>query len=202
MPLSRLAVAVLFKGQDKPHVPNAPRLFSIRQAPVCQTLVRQGWTDTCLPSRQCGTCLFLATLAQDQGENPVFPCPQQQPAAYRCIKGGRIAPDLDYQRGKIATSGSLPGAPDRIPETLRPDKNKSACIDTVLPQAIGKRQAAVETCCRIDDPEYPAIRPADLCRTFLPVRTHQQRQDKPRRSADVTALGAAHLVKPVPHKTA
>ena len=67
MPLSRLAVAVLFKGQDKPHVPYAPKLFSIRQR----------WTGACLPSRQRGTCLFLAALAQDQGEDPVLPCPQQ-----------------------------------------------------------------------------------------------------------------------------
>ena len=77
MPLSRLAVAVLFKGQDKPHVPYAPKLFSIRQAPVHQALVRQRWAGACLPSRQRSTCLFLAALAQDQGEDPVLPCPQQ-----------------------------------------------------------------------------------------------------------------------------
>ena len=196
MPLSRLAVAVLFKGQNKPHVPDRPGPCLIGQA-----LIRQGRTGSGMPSCQCSACLLLAALAQDQGEYPVFARAQQQPAAHRCIEGRRIAPDLDNQRGKIAASGRLPGAPDRIPEALRTNEDKAACIDTVLPQTIGKRQTAVESRSRIDDPEYPAI-----CRTCrracLPGRARQQRQDKSRRSADVAALGAAHFVKPVPDKAA
>ena len=154
---------------------NAPKLFSIRQAPVrqppvWQALIRQGRTGACLPSRQCSACLFLAALPQDQGENPVFPCPQQQPPAHRCIKSGRIASDLNNQRGEVATSGNLSGAPDRILKTFRPDKNKPPRINAVLPQTIGKRQATVETRCRINDPEHPAIRPPCFRRVFLPVR--------------------------------
>lgn len=192
MPLSRLAVAVLLKGQGKPHAPDPPRgLFAV------QSFIRQGGAGARMPACQRSTRLFPAALAQNHGENTVFTRPQQQAPACRCIKGGRIAPDLDNHRGQFTASGRLTGAPDRILQPRWPDKNKAPCINAVLPQAVGKRQAAVDSRSRIDDPEDP---PGYRATCLSGPR--QQGQGKSRRCPDVTAMGAAHFVQAVPGKAA
>lgn len=148
MPSSRLAVTILLKGQVKPHVPDPPRgLFAV------QSFIRQRGAGARMPACQRCTRLFLAALAQNHGENTVFTRPQQQAPACRCIKGGRIAPDVDNQRSQFAASGRFTGTPDSVFQARRPDENEPPRIHAVLPQAVGKRQATIESRRRIDDPE-------------------------------------------------